>query len=69
MIFPKPVERGDAVFVLDDLVDEVTGSLAQVVFGGSEDTPVFIVRIGGNKEADTSSSYDADRACATIEGV
>jgi len=53
----------------DDLVGQVIRSFTEVVFGGDEETLVFVRRMLSDKEAGASRGDDADGAATSIECV
>ena len=69
MVGAEPLDGGDAVGIGDDLIGEVGGWCAEVVFGCGENAPVFVIGVGGDEEASTGTADDADRATAAIEGI
>src|SRR3979411_2255408 len=69
MIFAKPLDVGDSVFVFHDLVGEVAGLFTEVVFSGGEDALLFIIGMVSSDQTHTGSADNADRACTAIEGI
>ena len=69
VIFLKPVDIGDALGIFYHLVGEVAGRLAEVVFGGGQDVPMFIGGIGSDDETTAGCGDDADGTGAAIEGM
>ncbi len=67
VIFLKPVDIGDALGIFYHLVGEVAGRLAEVVFGGGQDVPMFIGGIGSDDETTAGCGDDADGTGAAIE--
>jgi len=69
VVLTKPVEKGNPCWVGFDLVAEVWGWLAEVVFGGGEDARGLVRGVCGDEQAGAGGGEDADGASATIEGI
>ena len=69
VIRAEPLDRGDVVFVGNDLVGQVARFFTEVVFDGDEETLVFVSRVLDDEQATANSGDDADGATASIEWV
>ena len=69
MIRTKPLDGGSVVCIGDDLVDQVVRFFTEVVFGGDEETLVFVRRMLDNEEPGTNCSDDTDGTATSIEWV
>ena len=65
----EPVDGGDAFGVGGDVVDEVGGFGAQVVFGCGENAFVFVVGVSHDEQAGAGGGNDAYGAATAIERV
>ena len=66
----EPADGGDAIGVADDLVGEVAGFGTEVVFGGGEDTRVFVRGVLDDEETGTNEGEGAEHATtAKEEGI
>ena len=69
LIRAEPLDGWDAICIGDDLVDQVAGCFAVVVFDGDEETLVFLKRVSEDEEASANGGNDTDGAAASIEWV
>ncbi len=69
VIRAEPLDGGNVVCIGDDLVDQVARFFTEIVFGGDEETLVFVRRVLDSEEASTNCGNGTDGAATSIEWV